>query len=196
MTAPEFIVASVHTHRDPLIELNVEYMAWVFREIDQLFGGRIEDVIGMPVSDYVPSVIDKTCGKPPPDGVFYLINIDGRLAGMGGLRGLNARQAEVKRIYIRPAFRGMNLGESVLARLLSDARAFGYERVCLDTAPFMKSAHRIYENNGFVDRPAYEGVEVPPEFHARWRFMERELRDGIAGLCPRHAGHGLAGTHD
>ena len=175
MTAPDFVVASVHTHRDALIELNVEYMAWVFREIDRLFGGRIEDVIGMPASAYVPSVIDKICGKPPPDGVFYLINIDGRLAGMGGLRGLNANQAEVKRIYIRPAFRGMNLGESVLARLLSDARAFGYERVCLDTAPFMKPAHRIYENNGFVDRPPYEGVEVPPEFHARWRFMEREL---------------------
>lgn len=175
MTSPEFIIANLHAHRDQLIELNVEYISWVFLEIDKLFGVQFERIMGMPASDYVPSVIEKVCDKPPPEGIFYLISVDGKLAGMGGLRGLNPSQAEVKRIYIRPEFRGMSLGEQVLERLLCDARAFGYERACLDTAPFMKSAHRIYENNGFVDRPPYEGVEVPPEFHARWRFMERAL---------------------
>lgn len=69
----------------------------------------------------------------------------------------------------------MKLGELMLNRLLADARAFGYQRVCLDTALFMKSAHRLHEANGFSDCPAYEGVEVPSEFHGRWRFMERAL---------------------
>ncbi len=67
------------------------------------------------------------------------------------------------------------MGELTLARLLTDARAFGYRSICLDTGLFMKSAHRLYENNGFSDCAAYEGVEVPPEFHSRWRFMERKL---------------------
>ncbi len=175
MTPPEFIVANVHSHRDQLIEINVEYVSWVFREIDKLFDVQFEKIMGMPASEYVPAVIEKVCGKPPPEGIFYLINVDGKLAGMGGLRGLTPSQAEVKRIYICPGFRGMRLGEHVLDRLLSDARDFGYERACLDTAPFMKSAQRVYENNGFVDRPPYEGVEVPPEFHSRWRFLERAL---------------------
>jgi GNAT superfamily N-acetyltransferase len=168
-------VANIHIHRDQLIEINVEYVSWVFREIDKLFDVNFEKRIGMPASDYVTSVIDKVCGKLPPEGIFYLVNVDGKLAGMGGLRGLNPIQAEVKRIYIRPEFRGMRLGELVLERLLSDAKEFGYEQACLDTALFMKSAHRIYENKGFLDRPPYEGVEVPPEFHARWRFMELAL---------------------
>jgi GNAT superfamily N-acetyltransferase len=69
----------------------------------------------------------------------------------------------------------MGLGERMLSRLLADAKAFGYQRVCLDTALFMTSAHRLYEANGFSDCTAYEGVEVPPDFHRRWRFMERAL---------------------
>jgi GNAT superfamily N-acetyltransferase len=175
MPPPEFIVANLGSHRDELIELNVEYVSWVFAEVNELFEVQLENIMGMSAREYVASALEKVCGKPPPEGVFYLIKVAGKLAGMGGLRGLNSRLSEVKRVYIRPQFRGASLGEQVLQRLLCDAREFGYDRAYLDTAPFMKSAHRLYEANGFVDRPPYEGVEVPSEFHARWRFMEREL---------------------
>jgi GNAT superfamily N-acetyltransferase len=94
---------------------------------------------------------------------------------MGGLRGLSPTRAEIKRIYIRPAFRGIGLSDLVLKRLMSDARSFGYASACLDSAPFMTSAQRVYEQNGFVDRAPYEGAEVPLEFHPSWRFMERAL---------------------
>jgi GNAT superfamily N-acetyltransferase len=95
---------------------------------------------------------------------------------MGGLRRLGPGLAEIKRIYVRPNLRGHRLGEQLLRRLLDDARTFGYDHVYLDTGPFMKSAHRIYENAGFVDRGPYEGVEVPVEFHHLWRFMELSLQ--------------------
>jgi GNAT superfamily N-acetyltransferase len=171
----EFIVADAAVHRGHLIELNVEYLSWVFAGIEDLFSVPADQVVGMPASEYVPGVIDKVCGDPPPKGIFYLVKVDNNLAGMGGLRFLSAGIAEIKRIYFRPEFRGMKLGELMLSRLLADAGAFGYQRVCLDTALFMKSAHRLYENNGFSDCSAYEGVEVPSEFHSRWRFMERAL---------------------
>ncbi len=140
MVEPEFIAASVHTHREALIALNVEYVDWVFGEVEALF-------------DLARN----------------------QLAGMGGLRRLGPGVAELKRLYIRPQFRGHGLGELLLRRVLGDARAFGYERACLDTALFMRSAHRLYENHGFVDCPAYAGTEVPPAFQARWRFMTRAL---------------------
>jgi hypothetical protein len=63
----------------------------------------------------------------------------------------------------------------MLDRLLADAVAFGYDRVLLDSGPFMTAAHRVYERKGFVDCEAYTGVEVPEAFHARWRFMRRGL---------------------
>ncbi|MFY8043113.1 MAG: GNAT family N-acetyltransferase [Rhodoferax sp.] len=171
----EFIAANIESHKDELILLNVEYISWVFEGIETLFGVPADQIVGMPANEYVPSVIEKVCGDPPPKGVFYLVKVDDKLAGMGGLRFLRSGVAEIKRIYFRPEFRGMQLGERMLGRLLADAKAFGYQTVCLDTALFMKSAHRIYETNGFSDCSAYEGTEVPSEFHTRWRFMERAL---------------------
>lgn len=172
MTSPDFIIANVTSHRSELIQLNVEYVSWVLSEIEELFGIPADEIVGMPASEYVPTVIDKVCGDPPPKGAFYLVRVGSQLAGMGGFRCVRPGVAEIKRIYIRPGFRGMKLGELVLDRLLADAKRFGYQRICLDTAPFMKSAHRLYERNGFKDCPAYEGVEVPSAFHDRWRFME------------------------
>ena len=61
----------------------------------------------------------------------------------------------------------------MLSRLLADAKAFGNKKACLETATFMWSAHRLHEGNGLVDRSPYEGAEVPAEFHARWRCMDR-----------------------
>jgi GNAT superfamily N-acetyltransferase len=171
----EFIVANAVSHRAELIELNIEYVSWVLSGIEDLFGVPADQVVGLPAAEYVPSVINKICGDSPPAGVFYLVQVDGQLAGMGGLRRLAPGLGEIKRMYFRPQFRGLRLGERTLHRLLADAKSFGYERLCLDTAPFMTAAHRLYENNGFADCGAYEGVEVPAAFHANWRFMERRL---------------------
>ena len=177
MTEPRFYVADIALHRAKLLELNVEYVSWVFDGIGALFGVRSEDIAGMPAGAYVETVIDKICDRKPPEGIFYLVEVDGQLAAMGGLRGLGGKVAEIKRVYVRPGFRGHRLGEKMLDTLMRDARDFGYETACLDTAPFMRAAHGLYESAGFVDRPAYAGVEVPAEFHAQWRFMERSLAD-------------------
>jgi ribosomal protein S18 acetylase RimI-like enzyme len=171
----EFLIADPKTNRNDLIQLNVEYLSWVFDGIESNFNVPADMVVGMPASEYVPSVIDKVCGDPPPKGIFYLVKVNNELAGMGGLRSISENVSEIKRIYFRPQFRGMKLGEIMLKRLLGDAVAFGYESVCLDTGPFMTAAHHLYETNGFSDCSAYEGAEVPLEFHSRWRFMERKL---------------------
>ena len=175
MSTPEFKQADAHTHRNELLALNLENMAWCFDGVEKQFSIPRNAIVGMPVQEYVASVIDKVCGDPPPKGVFYLIKLDSQLVGMGGLRRLSDNVAEIKRLYVRPECRGKNLGELIFQRLITDAKIFGYRKLCLDTALFMTSAHRIYERNGFVDCAAYENAEVPPEFHARWRFMQREI---------------------
>jgi ribosomal protein S18 acetylase RimI-like enzyme len=171
----EFIAANPIANKEELIELNVEYLSWVFEGIEDIFSVPKDQIVGMPARDYVPSVIDKVCGDPPPKGIFYLVKVDGKLAGMGGLRRLSKDVAEIKRIYFRPDFRGMKLGEIMLKRLLDDAVSFRYRSLYLDTGPFMASAQRLYESNGFLDCDAYDGAEVPIEFHSRWRFMTRAL---------------------
>ena len=175
MSAPKFITASLLDHRDELLALNVAYVCWVFEEVEKLFGVRSVDAVGMTAPDYVASVLDKVCNQSPPEGVFYLLQHQGQFAGMGGLRGLASGAAEIKRVYVRPECRGAKLGELMLSRLMDGAARFGYRRVCLETAPFMKSAHRIYEAAGFIDREPYLEAEVPQAFHSRCRFMERPL---------------------
>lgn len=175
----KFVLADHVANRSDLIDLNVEYLSWVFGEVEKSFGVPADQVVGMPASEYVPTVIHKVCGDPAPLGAFYLIFVDGQVAGMGGLRRLRDQVAEVKRIYVRPIFRGLKLGDQMLARLLADAVDFGYPNVLLDTGEFMTAAHRIYEAQGFVDCPAYEETEVPEAFRSRWRFMKWSLPNEI-----------------
>jgi len=66
----EFIIADLESHRSELLELNVEYMTWVCKGVESHFGILADEVVGMPAADYVPTVIDKVCGAPPPKGFF------------------------------------------------------------------------------------------------------------------------------
>ncbi len=175
MTDHQFIAASLRDHRSELLDLNIAYVSWVFAEVDAFFGVCCAEVVGMEAPNYVFSVIEKICDHVPPEGIFYLISYQGEFAGMGGIHGLTAEVAEVKRIYVRPDFRGARLGELMLERLLRDASQFGYQRAYLESAPFMKAAHRIYEAAGFVDRAPYIEAEILEFFHPSWRFMECPL---------------------
>lgn len=177
-----FHAATLPSDRDALLALNLEYMQWVLAGMAPVFGTPTDRLQGLPLADYVAASLAKVCAETPPHGVFYLIYADGQLAGMGGLRPLaasesepSAAEAEIKRLYIRPHWRGHQLGRQALGRLLVDARAFGYQGVRLDSAPFMTSAHALYQAHGFGDCPPYAGSEVPSEFHARWRFMRLAL---------------------
>lgn len=171
----EFVPTDPVAHRAELITLNVEYMEWVLAGIERSFGTSPQDLLGQPIADYVAAKLDSVCGAPPPQGVFYLVRLGGALAGMGGLRRVRDGVAELKRVYVRPACRGARLGATIVERLLADARAFGYCHVWLDSAPFMTSAHRLYEAAGFTDCPPYQEAEVSPRLHERWRFMARAL---------------------
>ncbi len=175
MSEPEFVTANLHDHRSDLLSLNVTYLSWVFAEFYAYFGVDCAEIVGMEASDYASSVLEKLCDRTPPEGIFYLVSWQGEFVAMGGLRALSTDTAEVKRIFVHPDARGTKLGELVLGRLLDDAVAFGYTRVRLESAPFMKSAHRIYEAAGFADRAPYPEAEVPEAFHKHWRFMERPL---------------------
>ena len=170
----QFRIADPSADRAALIHLNVEYVSWVFTEIEQMSGLTARGILGSEVVDYVPTVIDKVCGDPPPRGVFYLVEDEGQPVAMGGLRRSEDGIAELKRVYVRPAGRGHGLGEAIARRLVDDARAFGYRHVRLDTLPFMQRAQALYEAMGFVDCPPYP-VEMPEAFRRHIRYMQLSL---------------------
>lgn len=83
------------------------------------------------------------------------------VAGCCALRPLDTADypnaAEMKRLYVRPAFRGVGLGRQLAEAVLDVARGAGYQCVLLDTLDDMESARALYEDLGFV--------EVPPYYH-------------------------------
>lgn len=173
MATPIFIAATPQAQREALIGLNTEYMAWVAEGVERHLGMAQQALNGMTLADYVSGTLDKVCGKGPPEGIFYIVEVDGQPAGMGGLRRLQDGVAEIKRFYIRPEHRGLKLGKALLRRLLMDAHQFGYHTTRLDSAPFMHAAHQLYATAGFKDCTAYEGSEVPAALRPHWRFMQR-----------------------
>jgi ribosomal protein S18 acetylase RimI-like enzyme len=85
-----------------------------------------------------------------PRGRFYLANVDGVAAGVGALMPVSEDLGEVKRMYVRPAYRGAGIGRRILEQLLDDAREMQYRAVRLETMSYMTEAQRLYRSLGFV----------------------------------------------
>lgn len=90
-----------------------------------------------------------------PEGRLYLALADGTAAGCIGLRKLNPRQCEMKRLYVRPEFREQGIGRLLTEQILRDAKIIGYQQVLLDTFPFLEQALTMYRHMGFREIPRY-----------------------------------------
>ena len=94
-----------------------------------------------------------------PGGALLLALVDGAVAGCCALRPLPdsdyADAAEMKRLYVRPMFRGFGLGRTLTEGILDAARLAGYQHVLLDTISDMEAARALYEELGFVEIPPY-----------------------------------------
>lgn len=112
----------------------------------------------------------------PPRGRLLLLHCDGRLAGCVALRPLENRICEMKRLYVRPEFRGRGLGKALVDRVLAEARSIGYGRIRLDTVePVMGAAVAMYRSLGFYEIPPYGPHPVPGTL-----WLELDLRAGEA----------------
>ena len=98
-----------------------------------------------------------------PEGRLYLVYMDEEVAGCVALKKIDKHSCEIKRLYVRSCFRGHRIGEKMVARLISDARAIGYTRILLDTLPFLQEAIALYRKLGFYETEAYL---VSPMTHA------------------------------
>jgi GNAT superfamily N-acetyltransferase len=106
-----------------------------------------------------------------PKGRLLLAEIEGTAAGCVALRPFADTRGEMKRLYLRPSFRGRKVGEALVRALVDEARAIGYSEVIADTIPgAMATALALYERLGFERIPPYS-EETPGAVHIRLRLL-------------------------
>ena len=105
-----------------------------------------------------------------PDGCLLLARYDDQVAGCIALRKIDNDICEMKRLFVRPGFRGNNIGRKLADKLILRAREMNYKAMRLDTVPQLESAIALYEKMGFRDIEPYYHNPMPGA-----RFMELKL---------------------
>lgn len=150
----DIIPACTNKHIDEVCTLFREYEA--FLDVDLRFQSFEEELATLP-------------GKyAPPDGVL-LLALEGRQsAACGALRKLDERTCEMKRLFVRPEFRGRGLGRTLAEHLVAEAIRLGYSTMFLDTLDRLKAAIAIYKSLGFEETSPYYGNPLPGVIY--WRL--------------------------
>ena len=91
----------------------------------------------------------------PPAGRLLLACWDDQIAGCVALRKINPEGCEMKRLYVRPQFRRLEIGKTLAGEIIQEAKKIGYTWMRLDTVPSMKRARALYESLGFKKIPPY-----------------------------------------
>jgi GNAT superfamily N-acetyltransferase len=136
-------------------ELFAEYARAV--GVDRCFQGFDQEVASLPGS------------YAGPRAALLLARVGSEPMGCAGIRPLSAAEAELKRLYVRPAGRGLGLGRRLAEVAIERAIRFGYAVLRLDTLPAMHEARVLYASLGFRETPPLAGV---PDVGTIWMALE------------------------
>lgn len=154
-------------------ELWREYLGWVNLELDKAFGIRFD------VKAKVEQDMTELGMFSPPDGRLVLAELGSAVVGLGCLRRIGPELGEIKRMYVRPQFRGRGVGRALLDYLLEQGRKNGFRSIRLDSVRFMEAAQSLYRSCGFMEIDPYPESEIPKDFQEHWVFLEIDLQAGV-----------------
>jgi ribosomal protein S18 acetylase RimI-like enzyme len=134
---------------------HVEIVRALFREYAEAIGTDLEYQGFTRELDALPSPY------VPPKGALLLAYAGVETAGCVALRPIDDGVGEMKRLYVKPAYRKFGLGQRLVQAVIDAARAAGHRELRLDTLPSMTSAQALYRRLGFVEIPPYNHTHLP-----------------------------------
>ncbi len=145
------------------MQMEISYGYDFPQEIGQLFSEYTEMLIEgdstfrdyLAVQNYEEELAHLERKYGPPFGRLYLAWCGGEPSGCIGLRKIAEKKCEMKRLYVRPKFRGNHIGNRLVSQIIADAREIGYSHMLLDTLPFLQEAVYLYRAFGFYETESY-----------------------------------------
>jgi ribosomal protein S18 acetylase RimI-like enzyme len=168
----ELVSAQTGDALDHVIRLSQEYVTWMVDEIRVHYPDL--DLAEFTSEHEYDDLRKKFPGEHvPPDGCLLLALRDEDACGCIALGRLTPTIGELRTLFVRPACRGAGAGQRLVEAALGQARAFGYQRVRLDTLAFMDSALKLYRSFGFKDIAPY--LELSASLKRHICFLELKL---------------------
>jgi putative acetyltransferase len=127
-----------------------------------------------PVPKYTALMDGLTAAHARPTGVILLALLNGVPAGCVMSHPLDARSAEVKRLFVSPHARGHGIARALMEAVMSQAQTDGFARILLDTSTSLTAARALYLGMGFTPRGPYQ--DIPAEVLPHLLFFEKSLQ--------------------
>lgn len=142
-----------------------------FADAEQLFREYAASIeIDLAFQDFANELTLINVQYNKPKGALILAYSDNQAAGCAGIRQFDDDTAELKRMYVRPQFRGQKIAQKMLQLAIDIARDLNYQTIRLDTIPSMVQAQNLYLSNGFYEIAPYRFNPVENAI-----YMERKL---------------------
>ena len=152
-------------------ELFFEFLTWAIEKSKEIYNEDIDidEMVNRSMSEIDNGVFS------PPHGRLIIAKEQNQAIGIGCLKRIRSKTCEIKRMYVRPDYRGKKIGKYLLEKLIQSAKEIGYSKVLLDSARFMEKAHFLYQSLGFREIEIYSETEMTEDFQEHMIYMELEL---------------------
>ena len=148
-----FKIVEGYDYPDEIVGLFSEYT-------EMLAENDPEFRIYLDIQNYDDEIKDLKKKYGPPHGRLYLALYENKPVGCIALRKLDHKNCEMKRLYVKPQYRGRKIGHELVLKIIEDAKDMGYKYMLLDTLPFLETAIKMYRDLGFYNIPPYNDSPI------------------------------------
>ena len=150
-------------------QLFAEYLRWATSRFGEEYPAVVDPE---PMIVHDMDTIEKFL---PPRGFLLIAYVDDFPVGCAAVHGIEARIAELQRVYVRPSHRRKGIGGALVEELIRRVDQTNFEGIRLYSPRFMVESHRIYRSHGFTEISPYEESEIPEEHRKYFLFMALKL---------------------
>jgi ribosomal protein S18 acetylase RimI-like enzyme len=152
-------------------ELFFEFLTWAIEKSKELYNEDIDinEMVNRSMSEIDNGLFSE------PHGRLLLAKEKDQVIGIVCMKKIRDEMCEIKRIYVRPGYRGKKIGQNLLEQIILSAKEVGYSKILLDSAKFMNKAHLLYRSVGFREIKIYSETEMTENFQEHMVYMELEL---------------------